>query len=119
MYCSLDQRDGLLRLDDLDVGHHAGGESVARLRQLLVGQLAARVAVLQLFLRRLQIEERRVDLVVDAGLGILGFGTPHPQLGFGLCDAASHAAAFEQRHVDQPATLKVGSEVDGVRPIAP
>ena len=49
--------DGFLCLENFDVAGHAGGKSIARLLQLLIGQLAAARRRLDLLLLRLEIEE--------------------------------------------------------------
>src|ERR1051325_7056082 len=51
------ERDGLLRLDDFDVAGDAGGEAVARLRQLLGGQIARARRDLELLAAGLKVEK--------------------------------------------------------------
>src|SRR4051812_24934543 len=66
----------LLCLNDFDVAGDAGGKAVARLGELLRRQLASAGSHLQQLCGRLQVEEGATDVVVDAGLEVLGLGAP-------------------------------------------
>ena len=96
------ERDRLLRLHDFDVAGDAGGEAIARLRQLLRGEIARLRRDLQLLVVGLQIEER--------ARGPRSRCSPSdPRLRSGACGGrrrprasrACGAAALEDRHVDR------------------
>ena len=59
---------------------------------------------LQLLAGRLQVEERGPDVVVDAGLQVVGFGAPAAQLGVGLEQPAARPAALKIGTFTAPAT---------------
>src|SRR3954454_22604879 len=65
--------DGVLRLHHLDVVGDAGGETVARLRQLLVREIARLDRDRELPCCRVEVENRGAHLVVNRRLEIFGF----------------------------------------------
>src|SRR3954454_5365554 len=73
-------RDRLLRLNHFDVAGHAGGEPVARLRELLSCQVARSGGDLQLLRARAQIEKGRADVVVETRLEIGEARLPRAQI---------------------------------------
>ena len=107
MYCSLATRDRFLRLHDFDVAGDAGGEPIARLRQLLAAASSrARVATCSCSLLAWRSRNAVRDVVVDRRLQVLGLGAAVAEVGVGLEQAALCAAALEDRHARRaPATV--------------
>src|SRR5207237_1571211 len=91
--------DGLLRLNHLDVARDSGSEPVPRLRQLLIGEIAATRRDLELLDGRLQIEISAPDLVIDRRLEIVRLIAPVPQIGIGLEQTATRPPALEDRNL--------------------
>ena len=120
MYCSVATRDRFLRLHDFDVAGDAGGEAIARLGQLLVGEVARLAGDRQLPGGRVEIEKRRAHLVVDRRLQVVGFRAPVAEVGVGLEQPAARAAALEDRHVDRAGDREGrAARRTGERPMAP
>src|SRR5262249_23249340 len=93
--------DGLLRLDDLDVAGDARREAVARLRELLGGQIARLARAGQLLRRGVDVEEGRANLVIDRRPEILGLRAALSKVRVGLEQPSTRAAALEDRDVDR------------------
>ena len=59
----------------------------------MVGELPAACRGLQLLFRSLEVQERGLNFVINAGARVLRLGTPQPQLRLGLGKTAADAAA--------------------------
>src|SRR3954447_20116400 len=104
-------RDSILRLHHIDVVGDAGGETVARLRQLLVREIPRLDRERELPCCRVEVEKRGAHLVVNRRLEIFGFRAAAADVGVRFEQAPPSASALEDRHVDRAADRKGRSGV--------
>src|SRR5439155_13019168 len=93
-------RHCLLRLDNLNISGDAGRESVARLRELLGGQVTRLGGGLELIGCRLQIQIGRTHFVVDRRLQVFGLVAPAAQVRVGFEQASSCASSLKDGNLD-------------------
>ena len=108
--------EGLLGLHHLDVVGHPGSEAVLRLLQLLAGEGAGALGHADALLRRLQVEEHRLHLVVDPGPDVREAGPLLLLPGLGLAHAGLDAPSLEERHPERGPDREGGAGAGDVVP---